>query len=119
VHEEQEESDHTGSDSEKMVDFDLGEDAEEEDLGPTTVESLHLNDFAEYIGMAINGKPHGLGTLLYCREPPDAQVYASVCMCVCVLDVACVYIMYKLWSYVWSVCMRVCVVHVFSMHVYV
>eukprot|EP00961_Rhodomonas_salina_P050660 680359-Rhodomonas_salina.2 len=28
---------------------------------------------SEFIGESLNGKPHGLGTIMYSREPPDPE----------------------------------------------
>ena len=49
----------------------LFEDAVQQ--GMVQVTKLKLEGGAEYIGETVNMKPHGLGTLMYSRNPPDAQ----------------------------------------------
>lgn len=44
-----------------------GDDGEDVDWGEGSVEKLHLDDNSEFIGTAVNGKPNGLGSLLYSR----------------------------------------------------
>jgi hypothetical protein len=52
-------------------DMKLFEDAVQQ--GMVQVTKLKLEGGAEYIGETVNMKPHGLGTLMYSRNPPDAQ----------------------------------------------
>lgn len=64
-----------------------GDDGQDVDWGEGSVEKLHLDDNSEFIGAAVNGKPNGLGSLLYSRYRDALKSCAHDpfdCLCGCI-----------------------------------